>query len=179
MHRENRPVFAQPDHLAPDADDPGPASTEVIRQVAIMLASIWRRHEQTHVAANHLTRLVTEKPFGCRVERFDNTALVNGDDALDGGFQNGAQPLLAVPEGGLGELERRGHCAAGRRAGRAGLRELRLISHESECMAFGAGLTRKYAFLGVTHAASFNWPRYSVGDWPRIFLNTRLKCVRD
>ena len=29
------------------------------------------------------------------------------------------------------------------------------------------------------YAANFSCPRYWVGDWPVIFLKTRLKCVRD
>src|SRR5205807_5974838 len=114
IHRENRAVLAQANHFAPDADDSGPTGAEIIPQVTIVLVAIRRWHEDLDVFANDLLRLVSENLFRRRVERLDDAALVDGDDSFDRRFEDGAQALFAVAQGGFGEFAANSHLIARR-----------------------------------------------------------------
>ena len=65
-----------------------------------MLLAVRRGHENTDIFTNDLGRAVAEEAFGGGVDGFDEAAFINGDDALDGGFENRPQPFLAVAHGG-------------------------------------------------------------------------------
>ena len=74
----------------------------VIVEVAVVLLAVRRGHQHADIFADDLGGAVAEDFFGRGIEGFDGAALVNGDDAFDGGFKNGAQPLRLVAHGGLG-----------------------------------------------------------------------------
>ena len=63
-----------------------------------MLIAVRLGHEHLDVLADDLDRRVAEEPLRRRVDRLDEPAAVDGDDCIDGRFENGPRPRLAVLE---------------------------------------------------------------------------------
>src|SRR5678815_1827380 len=55
-------------------------------------------HEDAHVLTDDVLLCVTEHAAGRRVDGLDEAAVIHGDDALDGSFEDGPQALLAVAQ---------------------------------------------------------------------------------
>ena len=47
------------------------------------------------------------------------------------------------------------------------------------CFPMDMAVGAFFSLLGAYRPVPSNWARYSVGDWPRILLKTRLKWVSD
>ena len=84
--------------LPADADDAGLAGVEIARDVRVVLGPIRLGHEHADVATGDLVRLVTENRRGHGICRFDDAVLVDDDDRVDGGVQNGLEARLAIGE---------------------------------------------------------------------------------
>ena len=108
LHREDRAVLALRLHLAADADDALLAGPPVSREIAVMVLAMGRGHEHLDVAPDHLAGGVAEQLFRRGAEGLDDAALVDRDDRVGRGFEDGAQPRLALLDHRLGML-RLGH----------------------------------------------------------------------
>ena len=69
-----------------------------------MHLAVRRGHQHAHVGADHFGGRVAEQAFRGRIDRLDDAALVDGDDGVQRGFQNGPMPRLVVAQLGLGPL---------------------------------------------------------------------------
>ena len=101
---KDRSVFAPADDLAAEADDRLPTRSNVILQVTIVLEPVGIGHQELHVLADHLVPGVTEHPLGGRIEGLDDAALVDDDEGIDGGGQDGFRAGLAIAQGLFGAL---------------------------------------------------------------------------
>jgi len=101
---EDGAVLAAAEDLAADADDAALAGLAVAGEVAVMTGAVGLGHEGADVASKKLAGGPSEHAFGGRVDGVDEAAVVDGDDALDGGVEDGAEAGVAVLEGrgGLG-----------------------------------------------------------------------------
>lgn len=101
---EDGSVLAAAEDLAADADDAALAGLAVAGEVAVMSGAVGLGHEGADVASEEISRGPSEHAFGGRVDGVDEAAVVDGDDALDGGVEDGAEAGVAVLEGkgGLG-----------------------------------------------------------------------------
>ena len=104
MQRESRTILAPPTHFSTDADDLFDAGPGVVGDVAIVLGAVGLRHEDLDVLPDELRGAVPEQPFGRRIDRLDQAAVIDGDDGRD-------RQLQDAPE--LRGL----HCGRGRLAG--------------------------------------------------------------
>ena len=77
---------------------------EVVGEVAVMLTVVRFRHEQLDVLPGDFGTRIAEDALGCRIERRDQSTMVDGDDPVDHMIHDGAHPLLGLPEFGLGPL---------------------------------------------------------------------------
>jgi hypothetical protein len=57
-----------------------------------------RRHEHTDILPYDLVGGIPKEALGSRVERLDDAPLVNGDDPVHRGLQNGVRARLTVAE---------------------------------------------------------------------------------
>ena len=112
---EDGPVLASTKNLAADADDAALPGFAVAGEVAVMPGPVWLGHEGVDVLPEELPGAPSEHPFGGRVDGVDPAAVVDGDDALDGGVEDSAQAGIAVLKVRCGIGRRRpGHgCLAG------------------------------------------------------------------
>lgn len=114
---EDGAVLAAAEDLAADADDAALAGLAVAGEVAVMAGAVGLGHEGADVASEELSWGPSEHPLGSRVDGVDEAAVVDGDDALDGGVEDGAEAGVAVLEGREGN----GGCAGGGGGGGGGL----------------------------------------------------------
>ena len=104
IDRKRRPVFPPRHHLPADADDPGLAGAAIIGEIPVVLLPVRRRHQDIDVFSDDLSGLVSESLLGGAIHRFNQATLIDGDNALDGGLENGAQSFLAVRQRRLREV---------------------------------------------------------------------------
>jgi hypothetical protein len=83
-----------------------------------------RGHEQGDVATQHLGGSIAEGPLGGGVEGIDDAVLVDGDDAVDRGIDDGADTRRALAQ--LGGLRRE------RLLGALALPDLAADAHEQQ-----------------------------------------------
>ena len=88
-HGERGAIPALPAHFTPNADDVLLARLEIPRQVAVVLLPVGRGHEHADVLPNDVGGGIPKEALGRRIERLDGAALVDGDDAVHRGVQNG------------------------------------------------------------------------------------------
>src|SRR4030095_4995144 len=98
IHRKTTAILALPNDFAADSDDFGVTCPEVIRKITVVLGTIRRGHQNRHIPTDDFAGLITKDSFGGSVYRLDEAALVNGDDAFDGGFKDRAYPLARVAQ---------------------------------------------------------------------------------
>jgi hypothetical protein len=91
-----------------------------------------------------------------------NTWNVPGMLILDFTAVGKCSPYFARPRGPLGNQQQTAH-----------QKRLR------QCCTWGGPRRERATSPPTPYLVPNNWARYCVGDWPRIFLNTRLKCVSD
>ena len=94
-------VLALPDDLAADADDLALAAGQVTGQKIVVLVAPRWRHQDVDVATHDFVGSVPEQPLGSGIERADDAALVDRDDAVDGSVDDGARSGFAVAKRGL------------------------------------------------------------------------------
>ena len=93
---EDAAVLALRLDLAADADDPRLAGTQAMRDVAVVLLPVRRRHEHRDVAPDQLVARISECPLSRRIDRLDRAGLLDGDDGVNGGMENRTQALPAL-----------------------------------------------------------------------------------
>src|SRR4030095_13457939 len=79
----------------PNADNVGLVRLQIARYVAVVLLPGGGRHEHTDVLPYHLVGGIPKEALGSRVERLDDAPLVNGDDPVHRGLQNGVRASLS------------------------------------------------------------------------------------
>ena len=82
----------------------GSSVSQIARYVAVMLLPVGGRHEHTDVLPYDLVGGIPKEALGSRVERLDDAPLVNGDDPVHRGLQNGMRACLTVAESRLSLL---------------------------------------------------------------------------
>ena len=95
---EGGAVLAHRGHLAHLADDPAGAGMQVPRKVAVVPLAVGRRHEHVHAPAHELVVGVAEDLLHDRVRGLDHSRIVDGEDRVDRGIDDGAASLLALAE---------------------------------------------------------------------------------
>ena len=80
--------------FAPDTDNPFLASLSVMRQIAIVLVSMWLWHQHLYVLADHFFRTVSQNSLCGGAETANYAMVVDDDDRLGGRIQNRAQPCF-------------------------------------------------------------------------------------
>jgi len=90
--------LAAASNLATDADDARLAGLEIALQELVMIDGLRVRHEQAHIAPDHLALRVAEDARGGRIEGLHDTILVDGDDAVGGGIEHGAYVAFALAQ---------------------------------------------------------------------------------
>ncbi|OEZ52482.1 hypothetical protein DUGA6_61160 [Duganella sp. HH105] len=88
-------VLAQRDHLAALAGDGRVFGAQVVEQ-AVLLGALGVVHQHADIAADDLVAAPAEDAFGRGVEFMDHAGAVDGDDAVDGGGEQGAHPGFAL-----------------------------------------------------------------------------------
>jgi hypothetical protein len=63
-----------------------------------VLLPVGGRHEHSDVLPYDLVGGISKEALGCRVERLDDTPIVNGDDPVHRGLQNGVRARLTVTQ---------------------------------------------------------------------------------
>ena len=76
----------------------GLARLEIACEIAVVGLPIGRGHEHTNVLAKHGMGGIAKETLGCRVERLDAAALINGDNPAHGSVQDGALARLTVAQ---------------------------------------------------------------------------------
>ena len=102
FHGEDRAILALRFHLTPDADDPLLARPPISREIAIMVLAMGRGHEHLDIAPDHLAGGIAEQLFRRRAEGLDDSTLIDRDDRVGRGFQDGAQPRFPLFDHRLG-----------------------------------------------------------------------------
>jgi hypothetical protein len=189
IHRKHGSILSLPNHFPANADNFRLPRSHVIGHVTVMFLPVRRRHQQTDILPDYLLGLETKHLFRSRIHGLHGPVFVDGDDGLDRRLQNGPQTLRGIAQ------------VRARLASWLWNRTLIGVFATLEAPQAGnqlrPGNVRVFAHV-ATHALSVNrvakptlssakpqlrapssCTRYSVGDWPRIFLNTRLKCVSD
>ena len=95
VERNQGAVLAPPLDLASNIDGipfPGPA---VAGQKGVLRCVVLRGHQHRHVSADGLIRRVAEDRLSRAVEGLDRPLVVEHDDSIHGGVQDGAQPRLS------------------------------------------------------------------------------------
>ena len=98
LHRERRAVPPQAFEFAADADDPRLAGPQVASDVLVVMLAVRRRREQGDVAADQFGGGIAEQTLDGRIGAFDDAMVIDGDDAVDGGVQNGLDARLALAQ---------------------------------------------------------------------------------
>src|SRR6516225_1170573 len=80
MHRKGRAILPAATHFATDADNLFDAGLYVVVDVTVVLRPIRLGHEDLDVLADKLVSRIPEQPFGRRVDRLDQAAVIDGDD---------------------------------------------------------------------------------------------------
>ena len=96
VHRKRGAVFSLANDLTANADNLRLASAQVRRDVAVVLLGVRRWHQDTNIPADQFYCRIPKKLLGGRVHRLNQPSLVDGDNPLDGRFQDGPHPLLAL-----------------------------------------------------------------------------------
>ncbi len=96
VHREFRAVLASAAHFAPDPDDAALACLMIMIEVAVVLRAVWLRHEHRDVVPDHFLRGITEDALGGGIDRLDDAAFIDRDDAVDGGVDDPAQTRRGI-----------------------------------------------------------------------------------
>src|SRR6185369_1013308 len=109
-----------------------------------MFFSVRSRHQDADVLTDQFRDGITKDSFRGRVERLDNATLVDCDNTFDRSLENGPEPFRRLAT------------------------RLPDLFHRVECSRQAPNGARSKYQAAPTCA------RYSVGDWPRSFLNTRL-----
>ena len=102
LHGEDRAILALRFHFTPDADDPLLAPPPISRKIPIMVLAMGRGHEHLDIAPDHLAGGVIEQPFRRLAEGLDDFTLIDRDDRVGGGLQNGTQPRFLLFDHRLG-----------------------------------------------------------------------------
>ena len=117
LAREYRAVLAARLHFAADADDAGFAGALVPVHVRVVLGAIGRGHQHGDVLPDHLGGGVPEDALGRQAELLDAAAMVDDDDGVDRGIQQGTELQLRFARvawrGGLGVVNRLGVLGVG------------------------------------------------------------------
>ncbi len=111
VHGERAGVLAQADHLPTDADDLLLSGLTIVLEVAIVFVAVGLGHEHLDVLPEDFGGLVTEQPLRGRVHRLDHPDLVDGDDCVHGGVEDGPGPSLAFEKCLLGNRSHGFICA--------------------------------------------------------------------
>ena len=82
------------------------AGGQIVLQVAIVLVLIGRWHQQLDILVPQFVGRVAKQSLGSRVERFDQALFINGDDGVDGGFEDGARRRFAILQSLVRALQR-------------------------------------------------------------------------
>src|SRR4030095_3501283 len=82
----------------PNADNVGFVLLQVQRYVAVVLLPVGGRHEHTDVLPYDFVGGIPKEALGSRVERLEDAPLVNSDDPVHRGLQNGVRARLTVAE---------------------------------------------------------------------------------
>src|SRR5665213_1704601 len=98
FHRKGRAVLALADHDAADANDASLAGGQIMIQIAVVAAAIRLRHQHLDVAPGHLGGGPAELFFRGRAKRLDQAPLVDDDDGVGHGVEDGAQMRFALDE---------------------------------------------------------------------------------
>ncbi len=98
MKGKGHAIFAPAADLAPDADDLLGSGLEIIVDVAVVFRLVGLRHQDLDVLPDELADHISEQALGCRIDAFDNTAVIDGNDGGNGGFEDAAK-LGSLPLG--------------------------------------------------------------------------------
>src|SRR5262249_33360340 len=82
LHRERRAVLALADHQPSDSNDSPFSGPPVSLDVAIVILTVRRGHQQIDILSYHLCRAIAELPLGRRAERPDHSALLDHDHCI-------------------------------------------------------------------------------------------------
>src|SRR5262245_40526343 len=82
LERESRAVLALADRDPADADDAPLACQLIAIEIRVVAFTIWRRHENPDVLADHVGRAVAEQPLRRRAEGLHDAMLVDDDHSL-------------------------------------------------------------------------------------------------
>ena len=97
LDREGRSVPPQRLQLAAHANDLGLARAQVVGKILVMPLAMGLRHQHGHVAAEQLGGRIGEQALDRRVDALDDALLVDGDDRIDGGLENGLDVSSFAP----------------------------------------------------------------------------------
>ena len=84
-------IFAPAADLTTNADDLLGACSKIVGKVAVVLRPIRFGHQNVDVVANELGNVVSKQALGCRIYAFDDTAVIDGNDRGNGGFEDAAK----------------------------------------------------------------------------------------
>jgi len=103
FHRNDRAVFAPALHLpSPQTEDVGLLGAAIALKISVMVAVVGLWHEHLDVLSLKLLQTVAEG-FPSRLVGAANVSeLANCENGVHSGFQHGAEPGLAFPQGGFG-----------------------------------------------------------------------------
>src|SRR3984893_4815110 len=96
VHRKDRAVLAPRLDFGADADDVLLADPQVWRQVAVMVLAMRRGHEHLEIAADHFTGSVAKQFFCGFAEGLDDATLIDRDNRVGGGIENGAEARFSL-----------------------------------------------------------------------------------
>ena len=102
VHGKDLAVLSEALYFSPDANDPGFTHLEVVGQVVMMLAEVRFRHQHADLLAEGLFGRIAEDSVGRAIEGSDLAVLIDGNDALCRGIEDGAESLLIVSLGLFG-----------------------------------------------------------------------------
>ena len=97
-------VGRQEEHDA-NADDSGLTRVQVSGEIAVVMFAIGRGHEQLDVLANQFVGAVGENALCGGVSRLDDAALIDGDDSVNRGVENGLESGIAIVQALAGPFE--------------------------------------------------------------------------
>ncbi len=89
LHRKGRAVLAPSHHLASGADDLRHAGREIGRNVAVVFAMVWLRHQDADVLPDDLVRGIAEQADAGLVEGLNDAVMVDGNQAVHHRVENG------------------------------------------------------------------------------------------
>ena len=94
--REQAPVLALALHLPAAADHVGDAGDQVAADVRVMRRGDIRRHQHADVVAEAVGGAMAEKALNRAVDGLDEAAVVDDDDCIDCGVQQGLQVAVGL-----------------------------------------------------------------------------------